>query len=411
MCLEGVLYCSGTRMSRTAIFLFACFVVAVAGGCGEGIPEPTSNEGPSDTAIDNVVQPLPGLPAGSHLGAWITYDVLPPGIAAAADARLAEVRTAGSKISRVHVAWSDLEPNNGTFDLVPLRAALARVPDGDAIMVLIETIDTGGFSLPSDLVGADGGYALAPGRRFGDAIINQRFAALLQRVIPVLRAHRVFALSVGNEPDTFFDGVDPSSSEGLAWQENMVAFLSAARTIIRSALPDVAVALTLDQRSVEKGRAASLLPMLRAGDVASFNYYCQDQDLLVQRANVVASEVDQLVALSGNLPIVFQEVGCPAGASSSRISGSEQAQVEFITAVGHELATRPQLRAAFWFQLVDWSPELAATFGGAIAAEGHPELGARFEETLATIGLVRYSDGATRPAWPVFLDMVRNLRE
>ena len=103
---------------------------------------------------------------------------------------------------------------------------------------------------------------------------------------------------------------------------------------------------------------------------------------------MVTGEIDQLTALSGNLPIDFQEVGCPAGgASTLRNSGSEQAQVEFITVVGHELATRPQLRAAFWFQLVDWSPELAATFGEVHVAEGLSELGARFEETLSTIGL------------------------
>jgi hypothetical protein len=378
----------------------------MTGSCGEGKPEPTEGR-----AIDNVVQPLPVLPVGSHLGTWITYDVLPSAIAAVADARLADVHAAGSKITRVHTAWSDLEPINGTFNPEPLRAALAKVPPGDALMVLIETVDSEGFELPSDLMGADGGYTLAAGRRFGDAIINQRFAALLQKVMPLLEAHRVFAFSVGNEPDNFFDGVDFNSSEGLAWQEGVVAFLSAARTVIRATRPNVAVAMALSQTSIERGRGASLLPILNAGDVALFNYYCWNSVLQVQSVSVVPRQVDEIVALSGNLPIVFQEVGCPAGASPSRISGSERAQVEFVTAIGHELATRPQLRAAFWFQLVDWSPELAALFGSVITAEENPELGARWEETLATIGLVRFSDGSARPAWPVFLDTVRNLHE
>lgn len=93
---------------------------------------------------------------------------------------------------------------------------------------------------------------------------------------------------------------------------------------------------------------------------------------------MVTGEIDQLTALSGNLPIVFQEFGCPAGgASTLRNSGSEQAQVEFITAVGHEFATM---------------------FGEAHVAEGLSELGARFEETLATIGLLHYSDGTAPPA-------------
>lgn len=358
----------------------------------------------------DVAGALPALPQGAHLGTHITYENLPRRVAKAVDTRIGEARAAGMGISRVHVGWAELEPKPGVFDLDPLSEALAGVPTNDAVLVLIETIDSDGFALPPDLVGDAGGYALAPGRQFGDAVINERFAALLKAVAPLLAARRVFAISVGNEPDNYFDDVNPASRAGAAWNRDMTAFLRSARRTIRQSLPNAAVGMTLTQISIEKGRGASLAPILAASDVALFNYYCQDTNMQVEPAHVVAGEIDQIVARANGRPVVFQEVGCPAGAAPSRIAASAARQRAFLAAFGEELAARPELRAAFWFQAVDWSPALAAAVADALAQAGYPELGARFEETLATIGLLRYRDGVARPAWAEFLGVVRRLR-
>jgi hypothetical protein len=53
------------------------------------------------------------------------------------------------------------------------------VPSSDAILLLIETVDSDDFSLPSDLIVPGKPYALSQGRRFDDPTIIQRFAALL----------------------------------------------------------------------------------------------------------------------------------------------------------------------------------------------------------------------------------------
>ena len=155
----------------------------------------------------------------------------------------------------------------------------------------------------------------------------------------------------------------------------------------------MAVGMTLTQISLEKGRVG-IKPIVDAGDVAIFNYYGQSVDFQVQSASVVQAELDAVVALAGGRPIVFQELGCPAGRSPSRLAASEAAQAAFLAEYTRQMARRPEIRVAFWFQLVDWSPALAASYDKALTGAGFPDLGAKFAETLTTIGLLTYADGA-----------------
>jgi hypothetical protein len=353
---------------------------------------------------------LPVLPEGNHLGLWPTYDVLPIGTAAIADRRLLEIRTAGMKVARVHVAWGDLEPSPGHFELDELHQALVTATgEGLAIHLLIETIDSDGFSLPPDLVDSRVEYGLRDGLRFDDPVILARFAALLDRVVPALGGHRVFAISVGNEPDNRLDDIPSGSAQGVAWIADVSRFLEAARARIHTQLPAVAVAITVAQGSLQKG-VTILGPLIDAGDAAVFNYYCQDRDFQVKPASVVAAELDALEQLAGARPLILQELGCPAGQPGSEIGASEAAQAEFFAEVGRQLVSRPELRAAFGFQLVDWSPSLVAEITQALRDEGLDRLAAQYGETLSTIGFIRYDDGSPRPAWPVFVDAIAGLR-
>lgn len=53
------------------------------------------------------------------------------------------------------------------------------------------------------------------------------------------------------------------------------------------------------------------------------------------------------------------------------ISATEAAQAAFFAEVGRQIAARPGLRAAFGFQLVDWSPELIAEIAQAYRDAGY----------------------------------------
>ena len=136
----------------------------------------------------------------------------------------------------------------------------------------------------------------------------------------------------------------------------------------------------------------------------------QDKVVLITGA---ASGIGQALSLefaaAGARPVVFQELGCPAGHADGSLLGSTPAQQQrFFAHAFAELASEPRIRAAFVFQLVDWSPELFATmYGGVLEGEGVPQdFADRFEEWLLTTGLMTYTDGTTRPAWDTFLSAV-----
>ena len=96
-------------------------------------------------------------------GVFRTYEELPADTAAAAAERLREARDAGMRVSRVHVSWEELEPTPKSFDLECLVKALDIVPSSDAILLLIETVDSDDFSLPADLIDSGKPYRAEPG--------------------------------------------------------------------------------------------------------------------------------------------------------------------------------------------------------------------------------------------------------
>jgi hypothetical protein len=340
-----------------------------------------------------------------------SYEVLPSQTATAVDVREAEAVDAGVRVARVHVSWAELEPTPGQYDLSALEDGVARVSTPDsALLLLVETLDSEGFSLPSDLVNPSDRYRLADDRRLDDPVILARYHALIAALTPRLSNEKIFAFSVANEPDTFLDDVPEASSEAIAWVSALAGFTAHARQTIQASLPGTAVGMTLRQTGIEAG--LDLGAVIAAGDVALFNYYCQDAGLLVDDPALVTPELDQLLAAAGELPVVLQELGCPAGpdGGGSIIGASHEKQAAFFTAVAARMKAEPRLRAAFVFTGVDWSPALSKEFADYYRNEGYPELGDRFEETLSTWGLLRYADGSPRPSWNAFVAGVASLR-
>src|SRR5687768_4997446 len=120
--------------------LLATVGILHAAACGTSDPATVPDANVVDTPSAELY-PLPGLLAGGHLGMWTTYESVPVGLAATLEARLAEARTKGMTIGRVHVSWAELEPTPGQFDLHLLQNALdALTRDGLAAHVLIETV-------------------------------------------------------------------------------------------------------------------------------------------------------------------------------------------------------------------------------------------------------------------------------
>lgn len=338
---------------------------------------------------------IPRLPEGNHLGMIVGFNpALPPETATAIDGAWTEALAHGMDVGRVQISWAELEPSPGRIDASPLVEQLdALVADGLTPMVLIETLDSDSLELPADLLDPEDPSRLAPGLVFDDATVTGRFAALLDVAVPVMTERGVFGVSVANEPGTLFER-DASGTDAV------IGFLESARSHIHGLDPELGVTMTM--REVEVG-TPFLASVVGASDFASMNFYCSLPDLTVDpTAGTV--RLAAMMAATADLDVVLQEFGCPAGPDDgvSTLGATAALQAAFYADVGAALAVEPRLRAAFAFQLVDWSPEAIALLGASIQDAPQWFID-RFVESLATMGMRRYTDGTPRAAWSTWL--------
>ena len=144
--------------------------------------------------------------------------------------------------------------------------------------------------------------------------------------------------------------------------------------------------------------------MIAAVDVFSVNHYCLAPSLEVEPIDVATERIDALGDRSGDLPVVFQEFGCPAGEANGSSDADQREWFE--TAFAH-VDSIEQVRAAFVFEFLDWSESTLELAYGSVLPVLEDEVGAdfveRFRSWLLTSGLVR-ADGTTRPAYDLFLE-------
>lgn len=81
------------------------------------------------------------------------------------------------------------------------------------------------------------------------------------------------------------------------------------------------------------------------------------------------------------------------------LNSSEAIQATFFDTFFSRMQQEPQMRAAFVFQLVDWSPEAIAV-PNTTWEEGTPEAFIeQYGAVLASIGLIHYEDGRRKASW------------
>jgi hypothetical protein len=340
---------------------------------------------------------LPLLPAGQHVGAF--YSPPEDGAAQAIqEAAFAEVLAAGASAYVLPVSWSDLEPRPGEIDTSALEDGLTILQSlGLSPYLSITTINTVKLTLPADLMTADG-YALADGRRFDDPIVLDRFARLLDAVVPLLAGHGGFFVSVGNEVEGWLEP-RPDDVPGF------VAFVAAARAHTRALAPGLGVGATITHGGVVRG-VDFLDDLLAVSDAAAYTYYPLHDDFTVRDPAVATADLAQMVAAAGDLPVLFQEVGYPSGEAPVAQNGSSQEmQRAFITAFFAAMGEVPQVRFASVLQLGDWSPAVCDAFVQYYTGlDALPVL----HEYLCSLGLRAY-DGTPKPAYEAFLNAVQDI--
>lgn len=364
--------------------LTALMVIATACGAEEA----------GDRGELAVAAGLPLLADGQFPGMIVGFNPAnPPATTEAIEARWREALEAGMSVGRLQIDWDELEPRPGEYDRDALEGRLAEYSRlGLQTFLLISVYDSYGPVVP--------GYL--EGRALDDPELVRRFNRLMDWVIPTLVAHDGYMISVLNEADNSFGEV-----AGL--HDQALTFLTEAKRHIHGIDERMAVTATLAEGNVGTGRPG-VQALIGASDVACFNFYGAELTgefpyYEPQSPQEIRADVERMLEISREKHVVIQELGMFAG--SDLLRSDEETQRRFFEVFFHEMERQERLRAAYVFQLVDWSPEVSALMAEPLHAEAVPEEFIRvFTESLETMGLIRYEDGVRKPAWDEFVRWV-----
>lgn len=368
------------------VSLVSCFINSCGSSQGGSGSSPAGN--------------MPRLDSGRHLGMIVGFEAYPSGTQTVVDQMWNQALTAGMKIGRVQVDWSALETAPGVYDQSDLTDGLeALEADGLQPFVTLCTVDSEGLELPADLLNSTTGR-LADDMSLDNEVVIARLRSLLDWMVPIISQYGGWGLSIANEPACYMEDLGGDSSD-------LVAFLTAARDHVRTLDSRLAVTMTMTFGEIQAG--ADYLPaIISKCDVACFNYYGLNPDLTILDCMAdVSTHFDQMISTASGKEVIIQELGCPAGFDNgtSYIGTSPEQQRAFFEEAFTALRTKPKVRAAFVFQLVDWSQSLTSLFGQILRDEGvEDSFVRRFEEWLMTIGFCTYDDGTQRPSWDEFLE-------
>ncbi len=326
---------------------------------------------------------LPLLAPGQHIGMITGFNPAhPPATADSITARWQEALSAGMRTGRLQIDWPELEPAAGQYDEATLRNALQRLSaQGLQPFLTLPAYDSDGPLLPDYL----------QGRSLDEAEVIARFEALMDWVIPMLLEEGGWGISIANEPDNFF-----AERPELAGQ--IRSFLAESRTHIHKLSPEVAVTVTLNVGNMPASQAQ--MELLRPEmDIACFNLYGSGLFPIDQpyTAAEIEAEIRAVLDFAEDRAVVIQELGMHS--NSDLLNSSEAIQAAFFDTFFNRMQAEPQIRAAFIFQLVDWSPEAIAVLNTTWEETTPEEFIEQYGAVLAAIGLIGYEEGQRKAAW------------
>jgi hypothetical protein len=336
---------------------------------------------------DSIVGKLPLLAQGSHAGFIIGFNASnPPATEASIQARWEEALGVGLSIARVQMSWIDLEPQAGQYNTQLLEEKLQTYSNqGLAILLSITAYDSEDAQPPEDISDL----------RFDNSILFARFNALIDVILPLLEQHDVFALSVANEPDNSFGEIQNLENE-------ILTFLKQVKSHIRSMNDNIAVTVTLAEGNLDFNKPG-MREIISASDIACWNIY--GMNLLntkpyfsVQNESELLVDLQEMVNASMGKQIIVQEVVLHAGGTI--LDSSEETQRKFYEIFFQFMQNNSDIRAAYAFQLVDWSQETVDHY---LLPEDGEDFNNAYSEHLLTLGLINYSDGCVKPAWHEFM--------
>ncbi len=348
--------------------------------------------------IDSDAGELPLLDGDNRIGMIRGFNPSNPSATEASmDESWDDALRAGMSVGRLQIDWPELEPSPNTYDKESFEQRLTEMKsEGLQTFLLISAYDSGEAVVPDDLKEKD----------FDDPEFIQRFKSLMDWVIPLLVEYDGFLISISNEAENAFGEV-----RGLDTQ--LLRFLREIKGHVHEIDNNMAVTVTFSEGSLDEDKPG-VYEILAECDVACFNFYGSKSHptpplyFESQTEAEIQADIQRLLDVSGDKLIVIQELGMYSG--NTTLDSSPEIQREFFEVFFTEMEKHERIKAAFNFQLVDWSPEVTEIFNEMLADEDLPqEFIDQFAESLETIGLITYQNGTKKPALDVFLSWVEKL--
>ncbi|MGD1894033.1 MAG: hypothetical protein ACFB15_25990 [Cyclobacteriaceae bacterium] len=350
----------------------------------------------SDDTVDNnlpenTANSLPLLKGDNKIGFITGFNPTNPlATTDSIDARWAEALSAGMSVGRLQIDWPELEPQPNVYDQDALKERLEEYRgQGLQAFLLISAYDSEGPVVPDDLQGLS----------FDDPTLTDRFNKLMDWVIPMLVEYDGYIISITNEADVNF-----GDSPNLA--NEVLTFLSTTKSHIHTIDKEMAVTVTLAEGSLDSN-VSGLQEIINECNVTSWNFYgarslSTSPYSAVQTEDEIKADIQRMIAFSGNKNIVIQVLGMHSG--ETYLGSSEEIQRQFFEVFFQEMQNNEQIKVAYVFQLVDWSPEVTSSYLQIVADEELPPgFINTIVESLETIGLIHYADGNAKPAWETFM--------
>ena len=197
---------------------------------------------------------LPLLSSGTHLGAQ--YSLPADQIAAnATDLLYSELLQKGGNLYQASIPWADIEVTPGSPNYVLIAEILNGAKTRNLIPLFqISVIDTEHAAVPSDLADPTDPTRLRPDLEWNSTILVDRYALLLEVVVPIAAYSGAVYIGVGNEVDV---NLEQHPETGYAFAE----FLYIMKSFIQSLTSiNMAVGVTLTVGGLNSWAAPNVPP-------------------------------------------------------------------------------------------------------------------------------------------------------
>jgi hypothetical protein len=293
----------------------------------------------------------------------------------------------GVQVLHSYILWGEVEKEPGEWIWEWQDALMGyRFHEGFEVSLVVNVIHTAlRGSMPEDL----------KDKAFDDPEFIERFTDF---ILEVLERYPVHYLSIGNEVNDYFVS---HRDEIPAYQ----TFFLEVQSAIKEEYPDLKVGMTFAYHDAETSNSIDIIRDLDLGDFLPLTLYLYNPGFQFDRDPAeLAAYFDRILALAGENPVAFAEIGWN---TSPSLSGTQEDQEKFVREAFRLLSLhRDQIEFISWFDLHDSklenSYQLALTFipkdSGLIQDEAYMTI---FVDFLNYHGLLE-NDGTPKLGWYAF---------